>query len=183
MPRTIACVITPKGGAPHPGQLTLRAAIVSLALDAPGRELVTDRNSAAVAGQSRPGTSVHVDGQSVAVDAQGRFGVRVELPQMGERVLEVVASAPSRGPRIAKVKVIRVASLDAAAKELESASPLPYDAFGPDPASKVGKNAVVEGEMSTCGPAGGFPVLSSKRSAGGRKGAPGSVPMSAGEVG
>ncbi len=157
--RTIPFVITPKDGAPQPGQLTLRAAIVSLALDAPGRELVTDRNSAAVAGQSRPGTSVHVDGQSVAVDAQGRFGVRVELPQMGERVLEVVASAPSRGPRIAKVKVIRVASLDAAAKELESASPLPYDAFGPDPASKVGKNAVVEGEIVDVRTGGGFAVM------------------------
>ena len=145
--RKIPFAITPKGGKLETGELTARTAIVPLALDAPGRELVTDKASAAVSGQTRPGTTVAIDGQNVAVDPQGRFGVRVELAAPGEKALEIVASAPPLAPRIAKVKVTRVASLAEAAKEQDAQSPIGYDAFGAEPASKAGQKAVVEGDV------------------------------------
>ena len=145
--RKIPFAITPKGGKLESGQLTARTSIVPLALDAPGRELITDKASAAVSGQTRIGTILTIDGQSVPVDAQGRFGVRVELPAMGEKPLEIMASAPPLAPRIVKVKVTRVASLDAASKGEDAQNPLTYDAFSAETATKVGQKAVVEGEI------------------------------------
>ena len=157
--RKIPFVIIPKGGAPQTGQLTARTGILPLALDAPGIELFTDKTTAAVAGQTRPGSTVTIDGQSVPVDAQGRFGVRVELAGLGDKPLEIVASAAPQAPRIAKVRVVRVASLEVAAKELEGQAPLAFDAFGPDPASKVGQKAVVEGEVVDVRASGGHTVM------------------------
>ena len=157
--RKIPFVVTPKGGAAQPGELTARTAVLSLALDAPGSELYVEKASAAIAGQTRPGATITVDGQNVAVDAQGHFGVRVELPAVGPKPLEIIASGAPQAPRIAKVKVTRVASLEAQAKELEGQSPIAYDAFGTDPASKVGQKAVVEGEVVDVRAAAGHTVL------------------------
>jgi hypothetical protein len=157
--RKIPFTITPRGGKPESGQLTARTAIVPLALDAPGRELVTDKGGAAVAGQTRPGTTVTIDGQGVPVDAQGKFGVRVELAAVGEKPLEIVAAAPPLAPRNVKVKVTRVASLDAAAKAADSESRIRYDAFGTEPASKIGQKVVVEGEVVEARATAGHTVL------------------------
>jgi hypothetical protein len=157
--RKIPFAITPKGGKAESGQLTARTAIVPLALEAPGRELTTDKGSAAVAGQTRAGAVLTIDGQSVPVDAQGKFGVRVELPAVGEKPLEIVASSPPLAPRIAKVKVTRVASLADAAKGEDAQNPLGYDAFGAEPASKAGQRAVVEGEIIDVRPTSGHTVL------------------------
>ena len=157
--RKIPFVITPKGGQPQTGQLTARTGIQALALDAPGAELYTDKTTAAVAGQTRPGSSVTIDGQSVPVDAQGHFGVRVELASVGDKPLEIVASAAPQAPRIVKVKVTRVASLADASKELDAKSPIAFDVFGADPASKVGQQAVVEGDVVDVRAGGGHTVL------------------------
>ena len=157
--RKIPFAITPKGGKSETGQLTARTAIVPLALDAPGRELVTDKASAAVAGQTRAGTVITIDGQAVPVDAQGKFGVRVELTAVGDKPLEIVASAPPLAPRIARVKVTRVASLPEAAKGEDAQNPIGYDVFGADPSSKVGQKAVVEGEVVEIRPTAGHTVL------------------------
>jgi hypothetical protein len=157
--RKIPFAITPKGGKPESGQLTARTAIVPLALDAPGKELLTDKASAAVAGQTRAGTTVTIDGQNVPVDAQGKFGVRVELAAVGEKPLEIVASAPPLAPRIVKVKVTRVASLADAAKGEDAQNPVGYDVFGTDPASKAGQKAMVEGEVVEARATAGHTVL------------------------
>jgi hypothetical protein len=157
--RKIPFAITPKGGKPESGQLTARTSIVPLALDAPGHELLTDKASAAVAGQTRAGTVVTIDGQPVAVDAQGKFGVRVELAALGEKPLEIMAAAPPLAPRIAKVKVTRVASLADAAKGEDAQNPVGYDVFSVDPATKVGQRAVVEGEVVDIRPTAGHTVL------------------------
>ncbi|MEA2752169.1 MAG: hypothetical protein QOI41_6312 [Myxococcales bacterium] len=157
--RKIPFAITPKGGKQETGQLTARTAIVPLALDAPGRWLVTDKGTAAVAGQTRPGSTVTIDGQNVAVDAQGKFGVRVELSAVGEKALEIVAASPPNAPRIAKVKVTRVASLVDAAKGEDAQNPVGYDVYGADPASKVGTKVIVEGDIVDARATAGHTVL------------------------
>lgn len=129
------------------GSLIARAAIVPLHLDSPGSVLYTDRGTAAVSGQTKAGGSVTIDGAVSPIDAQGRFGARVELKEAAERTLEVVASAPPLAPRIARSRVIRVASLEATAKELEAKGPLAYDAFAADAASKVGQAVAVDGDV------------------------------------
>lgn len=157
--RKIPFAITAKGGKKESGQLTARAAIVPLAMDAPGRELVTDKAGAAVAGQTRAGSIVTIDGHNVPVDAQGKFGVRVEIAALGEKPLEIIASAPPLAPRIARVKVTRVASLEAAAKDQDAQSPVGYDVFGAEPATKIGQKVVVEGEVVEARVAAGHTVL------------------------
>ncbi len=157
--RKIPFVITPKGGPPQTGQLTARTGIQALALDAPGAELYTDKTTAAVAGQTRAGSTVTIDGQNVPVDAQGHFGVRVELASLGEKPLEIIASAAPQAPRIVRVKVFRVASLADASKELEAKSPITFDVFGADPTSKVGQQAVVEGDVVDVRASGGHTVM------------------------
>ena len=152
-------MITPKGGKEESGQLTARTTIVPLALDAPGRWLVTDKGTAAVAGQTRAGSVVTIDGQPVPVDPGGRFGVRVELSALGDKPLEIVASAPPLAPRIARVKVTHVASLVDAAKAADAESPIGFEVFGADPGSKVGQKAVVEGEVVDARAAAGHTVL------------------------
>lgn len=158
--RKIPFTVKPKGSAaPETGQLVVRAAVVPLHIDAPGLELYTDQPTAAISGQTKPGGTVTVDRQAVTVDAQGRFGVRVELPAEGEKSLTIVANAPPLAPRTVRAKVVRVASLEMAAKTLEAKAPLAFDAFGADAASNVGKLVVVDGEVLEIRVAQGYTVL------------------------
>ncbi len=146
--KKIPFTIQAKGAAaPESGQLVVRAGVAPLHLDAPGLELYTDRATGNVSGQVKPGATLTIDGQNVAVDADGRFGVRVELPANGEKTISIVTSAPPLAPRTVRSKLTRVASLEAAAKELEAKSPLRFDAYGADPKSKIGQLALVEGEI------------------------------------
>lgn len=128
------------------GTLVVRAGVVPMHLDAPGRELYTDRPTGNVAGQTKPGAIVTIDGQPAPVDADGRFGVRVELP-VGEKTITIAASAPPLATRTARAKLVRVASLEAAAEELASRRPLGFDAYSDDPERRVGELAVVDGEV------------------------------------
>lgn len=156
--KKISFSITPKGGKPEAGQLFARTTVVPLHLDAPGLALVTERPTVAVSGQTRAGGTVTIDGAAATVDPKGRFGVRVELGGNGERVLEIVASSPPLAPRIAKVKVTRTSSLEAAFKEQETGA-LAYAAFSADAAQKVGQKALVEGEVVDARASQGFTVL------------------------
>jgi hypothetical protein len=158
--RKIPFSITPKGGAAESGSLTARTAIVPVHIDAPGLVLYTDKPNVPIAGQTRVGSTIAIDGASAAVDAQGRFGVRAELTiPSGEKTLEIVASSPPLAPRFVHAKIVRVASLEDAAKDLAAEGPIAYDAFGADPASKAGEKAVVEGEIVDARAAQGHTVL------------------------
>ncbi len=157
--RKVTFSITAAGAKVETGQLTARAVLVPLALDAPGYDLITDKPTVAVAGQTRPGATVTIEGQGVAVDAQGRFGVRVELAATGEKAFSVIASSPALAPRSVKITVTRVVSLEAAAKLEEAKHPLLYDVFSIDLTSKIGQRVRVEGEVIEARAAAGHTVL------------------------
>ncbi|HVH42861.1 MAG TPA: hypothetical protein VM925_10980 [Labilithrix sp.] len=146
--RKIPFTIKPKGSAaPENGQLAIRVSIAPLHIDAPGVEPYTDRATGNVSGQVKPGGTLTIDGQNVAVDAQGRFGVRVELPSPGEKNVTIVASAPPLAPRTLRSKIVRVPSLEAAAKTLDAKSPISFETYAADPKSKIGQLALVDGEL------------------------------------
>ncbi len=152
--------IKPKGAAaPEAGQLVVHTGVVPLHVDAPGRELYTDRTTANVAGQTKPGGTLTIDGQNVALDEKGHFGVRVELPAEGEKVLTITANAPPLAPRTMRARVTRVASLDAGAKALDAKTPVAFDVYGADPASKLGQRVVIDGEVLETRVAQGHTVL------------------------
>jgi hypothetical protein len=146
--RKIPFTITPKGGQAETGSLGARTSIVPLHLDAPGQILYTDKTTAPIAGQAPPGATVTVDGAAAPVDAQGKFAARMDLAAAtGEKTIAIVASSPPLAPRTVHAKIVRVASLEDAAKDLAGQSPIAYDAFGADPNASAGKNAIVEGEV------------------------------------
>jgi hypothetical protein len=147
--RKIPFSVKTKGAAtPETGQLAIRVSVAPLHIDAPGVELYTDRTTGNISGQVKPSSTLTIDGKPVAVDpAQGRFAVRVELPSAAEKTLTIAASAPPLAPRTVHAKIVRVASLDEAAKTLDAKSPITFDAYAADPKAKVGQLAVVEGEV------------------------------------
>ena len=69
------------------------------------------------------------------------------------------------------MKVVRVASLADASKELDAKSPIAFDVFGADPTSKVGQQAVVEGEVVDVRASGGHTVMLVETKRGCMKGA------------
>lgn len=140
-------IASTKGGKAETGSLVARAAIVPLHLDAPGSVLYTDRSTVAVSGQTKAGGSVTIENAVAPIDEKGRFGARIELKDVGEKNLEIIASSPPLAPRIAHAKAIRVASLEATAKELEAKGPLAYDAFASDAANKVGQAVAIDGDV------------------------------------
>jgi hypothetical protein len=138
--------ITPKKGKAETGELAVRTSVAPLHLDAPGRELVTTRTQASVAGQIKPGGTITLDGQALQVDAQGRFAVRIELPE-GDKTISIVTNAPPLSPRTIRAKITRTSALDAAAKALDARSPLAFEVFAANPSVHAGKLVVVEGDV------------------------------------
>jgi hypothetical protein len=154
----------PKGAtAPETGQLVVRTLVSPLHLDAPGRELFTERATAAIAGQTKPGATLSVDGQPAAVDSTGRFGVRLDLgapsTKESERTLAIVTTSSPLAPRTVHAKIVRVASADEAMKTLDARGPLTFDAFGGNVTANVGKLVVVDGEVVDARPGKGHVVL------------------------
>jgi hypothetical protein len=158
--RKIAFSVKRKGAAAaEPGALVVRAAIVPFHMDAPGADLYTAGTTANIVGQTKPGAVVTVDGQAVAVDANGRFAIRAELPSEGEKILTLVANAPPLAPRTIRAKVTRVASLEAQAKAIDATTPLGFDAYGPEPASKIGSMVAINGEIVEIRNSPGYAVM------------------------
>lgn len=145
--RALPFSIVTAGGKTETGKVTARAIVVPLRIDAPGGLLFTDKATAAIAGQTQKNGGVTIDGQGVPVDADGRFGMRVELPAAGEKTLAIVAAAPPLAPRTVRARVVRVASIAAARKELDAAPALGFDDVAPDPKAKIGANVIVEGAV------------------------------------
>jgi hypothetical protein len=145
--------------AAEPGTLVVRAAIVPFHMDAPGPDLYTVSTTANIVGQTKPGAVVTVDGQAIAVDANGRFAIRAELPTEGEKILTLVANAPPLAPRTIRAKVTRVASLEAQAKAIDATTPLGFDAYGPDPGSKIGSMVAINGEIVEIRNSPGYAVM------------------------
>jgi hypothetical protein len=145
--RKIPFAITPRNGKPESGELLARVAVTPLHVDAPGVTLYTDKATAPFAGQTKSGATVQVEGASAPLDPQGRFAVRTEVGSASERTFRIVAVAPPLAPRTARVRVVKVTSLEEAAKAFEARSPIPFAAFARDAAASAGKDGVVEGEV------------------------------------
>lgn len=145
--RKIPFVITPKDGKPEGGELLARVAVTPLHVDAPGLVLYTSKPTAPFAGQTKSGGTVSVEGAAASLDAQGRFAVRADVGAGPERTFKIVASAPALAPRTARVRVVAVPSLEDAARTLEARGPVPFATFAKEPASHVGKDGVVEGDV------------------------------------
>lgn len=136
-------VVPPSGDAAQ-GELRTRIPVTSLQIDRPGEQLVTERDSVEVAGAVAPGSTVTVAGEDVEVRL-GRFLTTRPLPAPGEHTIEVVARTPGKAPRVARLRVRRVESLEAEAARFEVDRDLTYARISQNPATYRGRNVAFEG--------------------------------------
>ncbi|HJL17668.1 MAG TPA: hypothetical protein RMH99_18535, partial [Sandaracinaceae bacterium LLY-WYZ-13_1] len=136
--------ITPPEGEPAQGELSTRIPLTTMQIDRPGSELVTDRDSVEVAGAVAPGANVTVDGEAVDVE-MGRFLHTLELPEVGERTVEVVARSAGRAPHVERIQIRRVEDLEEEAARFEVNEDLTYARMAQNPSTYRGQPVRFEG--------------------------------------
>jgi hypothetical protein len=144
--RSVRYRVEPPEGAVAQGILRTRVPLAALRIDRPGDALVTDAASVEVAGAVARGSTVTVGGRSVEVRAD-RFVTTYTLPTVGEHVIEVVASAPDKAPRVERLTVRRVADLAAEAARFEVDAGLTYARIEQSPSTYRGRRVAFEGSV------------------------------------
>jgi hypothetical protein len=141
-------VVVPKGRSPERGTVSARIAVAPLRVDAPGTSAVIDEENVLIAGRAAKGATVAVDGRPVAVTPEGAFETTIPVGSIGERTIDVRASAAALAPRTVHVAVTRVPSLTETAKAFEDRGPIGYDeAMREIAVAKTGLPIVVEGDV------------------------------------
>jgi hypothetical protein len=145
--RQIPYVVTPKDGEAERGTVNVMVGIVPLEIDAPGSSVVIDGPSFVLAGRTMKGAELFAAGKPVPVKPDGSFAHVMNVSSIGATQIEVRAKLAGMAPRLTRIKVRRVDSLETAAREFASESPLKYAALGSDIARHAGKAIVVSGQV------------------------------------
>jgi hypothetical protein len=116
----IPYTIAPQGGSPESGKLSVRIGIVTLTIESPGLNLVTEQATFLLAGRVPKGAGVVVAGSPVAINADGSFKQFLKIPGMGLADVPLRASAHGMAPRLHSLRVKLVKSLAEEAKEAEA---------------------------------------------------------------
>lgn len=127
--RKVPYTITPPNAAAEKGEVTMRASITPLTLDAPGPSIVIDSANFMLAGRTSKGGSVSVAGRAITVDPQGRFAQLMSVSSAGETTIVVRATSPDHAPRLVPVRIRRVESLAEEGERLKNESRAPYASF------------------------------------------------------
>lgn len=143
--RKIPYVVTPPGGSAEQGTLHVSVPITTLRITAPGAAVVTEKESFVLAGRTQKGVELFAGPHAIPLRADGTFAHVMNVSAVGATQISVRAQAQGMAPRIVKVDVRRVESLEQAAREVASKSPLGLADLAADPKSKVGKIAMVSG--------------------------------------
>lgn len=144
--RRIPYTVTPPGGKPHQGQVTLKFGIVPLRVDAPGAAIVIDGENFMLAGRTLKDGRILVSGRPITVDGSGRFAQLMNVSREGETTISVRADATDYAPRIVHVRVKRVARLSDEAAAFRETALTDYSSIG-DANAKKGQSVALEGEV------------------------------------
>jgi hypothetical protein len=117
--REVAYTIAPTGGSPESGKLQVRVGVVSLTLESPGPQLITDQPTFLLAGRVTKGGGLTAAGSAIPVNADGSFKQHMKISAPGSTEVVLRASANALAPRISSVKVKLVQSLAAEARALD----------------------------------------------------------------
>ena len=145
--RKLPYAVTLAGGAAHQGDVTLRFGIVPLRVDAPGNGIVIEGETFMLSGRTLKDGHISVSGRPITVDAEGRFAQLMNVSSIGETT--IVVRAESKGdhaPRLVRVRVKRVASLQDAATQFRQSATDDYATIA-DAATKKGLPVVLDGEV------------------------------------
>jgi hypothetical protein len=142
--QTVSYRILPPGGSVEAGEVRARLPFATLAIDRPGRALVTDRAYVEVEGAAQAAATVTVGGTVVPVVA-GHFKHRVGLDELGAHRIEIMAREAGAVSHREVVEVRRVADLAAEAGSYPVDASLTYAAVAADPAAHRGEHVSFEG--------------------------------------
>lgn len=145
--REIPYVVTPKDGEPERGRVNVMVGIVPLEIDAPGSSVVIDGPSFVLAGRAMKGAELFAAGKPVPVKPDGSFAHVMNVSSIGATQIEVRAKLAGMAPRLTRIKVRRVDSLETAAREFASENPIQYASLGSDVARHAGKPIVIGGQV------------------------------------
>jgi hypothetical protein len=143
--RKIPYIVTPPGGSAEQGTLHVSVPITTLRITAPGAAVVIDKESFVLAGRTAKGVELFAGPHAIPLRADGTFAHVMNVSAVGATQISVRAQGQGMAPRIVKIDVRRVESLDQAAREFASRSPLGLPDLASDAKTKVGKNAMVSG--------------------------------------
>jgi hypothetical protein len=145
--RRIPYVITPPGGAPAAGEVSVRIGVVPLVVTAPGPSIVIDGPTFILAGRTAKNASLTVEGRAITVDASGGFAQIMSVSAPGETSVVVRASAPDHAPRLLPLRVRRVDSLAAEAAAARARATTSYAAIAVNPDQKRGLAVALDGSV------------------------------------
>lgn len=145
--RQVPYSVTPKEGAPEQGIVNVSVSVVPLHLDAPGPTAVIDGKTFVLAGRSLKGAEVQAAGRPIQVKADGTFAQVMNVSSVGATQIEVRARMANMAPRLTRIDVRRVESLETAAREFTAKSPLGYADIASNPAAAAGKLVLLGGEV------------------------------------
>lgn len=145
--RRINFLVKPPDGPEEKGVVAVSVAVLPLAIVAPGRAIVTDKQTFTLAGRTSPGAEILVAGRSLGVTKDGTFQQTMNVSSVGSTEIEVRAKMPGRAPRLVRVAVERVTSLESAAEQFTKKSPLAYSEVARDISAARDKPVALTGEV------------------------------------
>lgn len=143
--RKIPYTVTPPGGSSEQGTLHVSVPITTLRISAPGAAIVTEKESFVLAGRTAKGVELFAGPHAIPLRTDGTFAHVMNVSAVGSTQISVRAQGQGMAPRIVKIDVRRVESLQAAARDFASKAPLSLPDLASDPKSKVGRQAMIGG--------------------------------------
>jgi hypothetical protein len=147
--RQIPYEVKPEDGTPEKGTVNVSVRILPLRIDAPGPHAVIDGKNFVLAGRTLSGSEILVAGRAIAVKPDGSFAQTMNVSSVGATQIEVRAKRAGMAPRLTRIAVRRVDSLEVAAREFAAQQPAPaaWPAIVADLKASVGKPVVLSGEV------------------------------------
>ncbi len=143
--RKIPYVVTAPGRPAEQGALHISVPITTLRITAPGGAIVTEKESFVLAGRTAKGVELFAGPHAIPLRSDGTFAHVMNVSAVGATQISVRAQGQGMAPRIVKIDVRRVESLQAAAREFASKSPLTLPDLASEPKAKVGRQAMISG--------------------------------------
>jgi len=134
------------GQDPQEGTVRTRIPFVTLQIDRPGTNVVTDRAVTDIAGMVDPEATVSIDGTAVAIN-EGRFLHRFPLPEPRTYEPHLVARRAGLAPRVLTLTIRRVANLAAEAASFTPDPDMSYARIQQNPSIYRGQRIILDGRV------------------------------------
>jgi hypothetical protein len=145
--RKVSFEVKPPDAELEKGSVSVSVPVLPLTLEAPGPAIVTDKSTFLLAGKTLPGAEIVVAGNSLGVTKDGSFSQTMNVSSVGATVIEVRTRMSARAPRLLRLSVERVTSMDTAAADFAKKTPLDFAALSGSIDDAVGKKVSFAGEV------------------------------------